>query len=168
MVALISTGAACSSVGSTPSVGAPPATAAAADPAKAAEVIALVRPRSVIVKVSADGRQLVREARGDSMTGASATPEMSFRNGAVGISYVATLLLTLVDDGRVSLDDKVSRYLPDLNNADAVTVGQLARMTSGYPDYVTAPEFLAANSTDPFRMWTLNKILPHTDDKPAY
>ncbi|WP_024796732.1 serine hydrolase domain-containing protein [Tomitella biformata] len=171
--ALLAAGAACSSTSNTTSGATPSEAAAAADPAQAAEIMTLVESemaarhlRSVIVKVSVDGEEVVREARGDSMTGVPATPEMSFRNGAVAISYVATLLLTLVDAGKVSLDDKVSTYLPELNHAGEVTVGQLARMTSGYPDHVTDPAFVAANSADPFRLWTVDEILAYVIDKP--
>jgi CubicO group peptidase (beta-lactamase class C family) len=37
----------------------------------------------------------------------------------------------LVDEKKVSLDDKVATWLPDLPHADEVTLGQLAQMTSG-------------------------------------
>ncbi len=70
------------------------------------------------------------------MTAVPATTNMHFRNGAVAISYVSTLLLILVDEKKVSLDDKLSKWLPDVPNADRVTLGQLAQMTSGYVDYV--------------------------------
>ena len=70
------------------------------------------------------------------MTGVPATTDMHFRNGAVAISYVSTLLLQLVDEKKVSLDDTVSKWLPDIPHADRVTLGQLAQMTSGYVDYV--------------------------------
>ena len=43
---------------------------------------------------------------------------MHFRNGAVAISYVATLLLILVDRGTVRLDDKLSTWLPEVPHAD--------------------------------------------------
>ena len=46
---------------------------------------------------------------------------MHFRNGAVAISYVSTLLLKLVDDKKVSLDDKMSKWLPDFPHSDEVT-----------------------------------------------
>jgi len=49
---------------------------------------------------------------------------------------VATLLLKLVDENKVSLDDKLSKWLPEVPHADRVTLGQLAQMTSGYVDYV--------------------------------
>ena len=70
------------------------------------------------------------------MTGVPATTDMHFRNGAVAISYMSTLLLHLVDEKKVSLDDKVSKWLPDMPHADRVTLGQLAQMTSGYIDFV--------------------------------
>ena len=54
----------------------------------------------------------------DTMTGVPATTKMHFRNGAVAISYVATLLLVLVDVKKVTLDDKLSKWLPDVPHAD--------------------------------------------------
>src|SRR6516165_5626402 len=113
------------------------------DHAKADAVMRVVRNamaqahlKAVIVRVTLDGREIVTQAVGDSMTGVPATTEMHFRNGAVAISYVSTLLLKLVDEKKVSLDDTLSKWLPDFPNAQRVTLGQLARMTSGYVDYV--------------------------------
>src|SRR5215207_8241308 len=54
--------------------------------------------KAVIVRVTIDGQEVVTAALGDSMTGVPATTDMHFRNGAVAIFYVATLLLRL---GRV-------------------------------------------------------------------
>ncbi|MFY8149432.1 MAG: serine hydrolase domain-containing protein [Prochlorococcaceae cyanobacterium] len=117
--------------------------AAAADSPQAAAILRIVRNRmavdhlrAVIVRVTIDGIEAVTEAMGESMTGMPATEDMHFRNGAVAISYVATLLLQLVDENKVRLDDKLSTWLPDIPNADRVTLGQLAQMTSGYRDYV--------------------------------
>lgn len=147
--------------------------AVAADPAEAAAVIEVVKEqmtanhlRSVIVRVTKDGQDVVTAAFGDSMTGVPATTDMHFRNGAVAISYVATVLLQLVDEGKVSLDDKLSKWLPDQEYADQVTLGQLARMTSGIPDYVQQPELAAANYTDPFKQWTPEELLSYVAGKP--
>src|SRR4051812_42662097 len=87
--------------------------------------------KAVIVRVTMDHREVVTQAVGDSMTGVPAATTMHFRNGAVAISYVATLLLKLVDENKVKLDDKLSKWLPDFPHADRVTLGQLAQMTSG-------------------------------------
>ena len=74
--------------------------------------------KAVIVRVTVDGQEVVTEAVGESMTGVPATTNMHFRNGAVAISYVSTLLLKLVDEQKVSLDDKLSKFLPEIPHAD--------------------------------------------------
>jgi D-alanyl-D-alanine carboxypeptidase len=47
------------------------------------------------------------------MTGVPATPDMRFRNGAVAIAYLGTLLLRLAEKRVVALDDPVAKWLPD-------------------------------------------------------
>ena len=104
------------------------------------------------MRVTVKGREVLTRAVGESMTGVPATTDMHFRNGAVAISYVSTLLLRLVDEGKVSLDDKLSKWLPDVPHSDRVTLGQLAQMTSGYVDYVignTAHERCAVRRSVP-------------------
>ena len=101
------------------------------------------------------------------MTGVPATTDMHFRNGAVAISYVSTLLLQLVDEKKVSLDDKVSTWLPDIPHTDRVTLRQLAQMTSGYVDYVLGnTDFDKAIYADPFRNWTPEELLAYATSKP--
>lgn len=146
------------------------------DPAQEAAIARLIEDqmaerhlRAVIVEVSVDGKPVITRAFGESMTGVPATTDMHFRNGAVAISYVATLLLVLVDQGIVSLDDKVATWLPDLPHADEVTLGQLARMTSGYPDYVLGNDaFDQMNSADPFRQYTPDELIAMVADKPLW
>jgi CubicO group peptidase (beta-lactamase class C family) len=115
--------------------------------------------KAVIVRVTIDGREVVTRAVGDSMAGVPATTDMHFRNGAVAISYVATLLLKLVDEKKVGLDDKVSKWLPDIPHSGQVTLGQLAQMTSGYVDYVTTPELTAQQYAAPFRNFTPEELI---------
>ena len=101
------------------------------------------------------------------MTGVPATADMHFRNGAVAISYVSTLLLILVDEKKVSLDDKLSKWVPEIPHTDRVTLRQLAQMTSGYTDYVIGnAEFDAALYTDPFRQWEPEELLGFATSKP--
>src|SRR5246127_1494447 len=137
---------------------------ASTDRAKADAVAKIVKDtmqqrhlKAVIVRVTIDGHEVLTQAFGESMTGVPATPQMHFRNGAVAISYVSTLLLELVDEKKVRLDDKLAKWLPDFPNADRVTLGQLAQMTSGYPDYVLGNDaFSAALYANPFRHWTVD------------
>src|SRR3954453_250382 len=141
--------------------------APAADRTKADAVMAIVRDtmaekhlKAVIVRVTVDGKEVLTRAVGDSMTGVPATTNMHYRNGAVAISYVSTLLLILVDEKKVSLDDKLSKWLPDVPHADGVTLGQLAQMTSGYVDYVIGNTAMNdALYANPFRQWTPEEML---------
>ena len=89
---------------------------ASADPVKAADVRNIIRTamdtyklRAVIVRVTIDGEDVITEAFGNSMTGVPASADMHFRNGSVAESYIANLLLQLVDEEEASLDDKLSK-----------------------------------------------------------
>ena len=123
--------------------------------------------KAVIVRITVDGKEIVTQAVGDSMSGVPATPDMHFRNGAVAISYVSTLLLKLVDEKKLSLDDKLSTWLPDFPNAGRVTLGQLAQMTAGYPDYVIGnQQFETGLYANPFQQWTTQDILGQISGRP--
>jgi CubicO group peptidase (beta-lactamase class C family) len=137
-------------------VGASPVSAATTQ-TKVAKINALIRDavarhgiRAAIVQVTIGGRPVITKAYGESMTGVRATTNMHFRNGAVAISYMSTLLLRLVDEGKVKLDDKVSKWLPHLRDANRVTLGMLAGMTAGYHDYELDPGLTKALYTNPF------------------
>ena len=120
----------------------------------ARDIMAKQDVKAVILRVTIDGQEVVTAALGESMTGVPATTDMHFRNGAVAIFYVATLLLLLVDQGVVTLDDPLATWLPDLPDADAVTLRMLANMTAGYPDFVQNPKLAQEFYADPFRQWT--------------
>jgi CubicO group peptidase (beta-lactamase class C family) len=173
--------ASCTSASNTPAQSSPPSapsdttgTVAPADPAQAAAVDKVVQEamkarhlRAAIVRVTVDGKEIITKAYGESMTGVPATVDMHFRNGAVATSYVSTLLLMLVDEKKVSLEDKASKWLPEIPHSDEVTLGQLAQMTSGYTDYVIGnEEFGAMLYTDPFRQWTPEELLKTVTSKP--
>jgi CubicO group peptidase (beta-lactamase class C family) len=148
--------------------------ASSADQAKADAVMRVVRNtmtqahlRAVIVRVTVDGKEIVTQAVGDSMTGVPATTDMHFRNGAVAISYVSTLLLKLVDQKKLSLEDTLSKWVPDFPNAQRVTLGQLAQMTAGYPDYVIGnQQFSNELYANPFQQWTTQDILAQISSRP--
>ena len=123
--------------------------AQAADPAEVAAIQEAVETtmeannvRAAIVRVMRGDEVVLMQAWGESMAEVPATTDMHFRSGAVSIPMVSTVLLQLVDEGTVALDDKLAEWLPDVPNADKVTLGQLAQMTSGYADYVQDATFL--------------------------
>ncbi|MEU9099798.1 serine hydrolase domain-containing protein [Streptomyces sp. NPDC048361] len=125
--------------------------------------------KSVILRVTDDGRDVVTSALGESMTGVPADPAMHFRNGNIAISYMGTALMRLVDQGRVDLDAPVSRWLPHIPHGEGITLRMLASSTTGLPDYVPAPSFQQAVTANPFRQWTPAELVAiSTGQKPWY
>jgi CubicO group peptidase (beta-lactamase class C family) len=122
--------------------------------------------RAVIFQATVRGRVIMTKAYGQSMTGVPATTRMHFRNGAVAISYMSTLLLRLVDQGKVKLDDKVSKWLPNLRDSNRVTLGQLARMTAGYHDYEVDPLLDQVLNQNPYGAVTTQDQLRLALDEP--
>ncbi|MET7718236.1 serine hydrolase domain-containing protein [Streptomyces sp. NPDC005407] len=113
-----------------------------------------------------DGERISTVASGESMTGVPVSTDMHFRIGSVAIPYLTTELLKLVDEGKVELDDKISRWRPDLPHADEITLKMLASATSGYSDYVRDPEFLAELYKNPFRQWSAEERVKISVSKP--
>jgi CubicO group peptidase (beta-lactamase class C family) len=122
--------------------------------------------RAAIVQVTVAGKPVITKAYGDSMAGVPATTKMHFRNGAVAISYMSTLLLRLVDQGKVSLDEPVSNWLPHLRDAHQVTLGMLVGMTAGYHDYEVDPRLVKTLYSDPFKPITTADQLRWALDEP--
>jgi D-alanyl-D-alanine carboxypeptidase len=69
----------------------------------------------------------------------------TYYTGAVTKTFVAAAALQLVDEGRLSLDEPVEPWLPELPNADQITLAMLLGQTSGLGPYWFGPDaFVAA------------------------
>jgi CubicO group peptidase (beta-lactamase class C family) len=88
------------------------------------------------IAVVTDGRLDYARAYGDQRRDGS-PPATTARHPVASVSkqFTAAALLLLAEDGKLAMTDKVSRFLPDLTDADKVTVGQLLSHTAGYRDY---------------------------------
>ena len=84
---------------------------------------------------------LYRGARGraDVAAGVPLKPSDRFRIASVTKQLSAVGLLTLVDAGKISLDDPLSKYLPTYPGGAGITIGQLLNHTSGIKDYTAIP-----------------------------
>ena len=60
--------------------------------------------------------------------------------GSVTKTYTAAVVLQLVGEGRLALDDPVTRWLPEIPNGERITVRRLLDHTSGLPDYFRVPQ----------------------------
>lgn len=116
--------------------------------------------KAAIVRVDTGTRPLLSRAYGHSMAGTPATTRMHFRIGSMAIPYLITVLLQLQEEGRLSLDDKLSEYRPRLPHANQITLRELAQNTSGYLDWIQGNEaFASALFADVFKQWSVPELL---------
>ena len=110
-----------------------------------------------------DGKIVYAQAYGFAvLPSLKATPAMAFPLGSVSKQFTASAILLLAQDGKLALNDKLSRFLPKLAHADSVSIRQVLSHTAGYEDY--APEDY---TTLPMtRAITPQGILAHWGAKP--
>ncbi|MES2304321.1 MAG: serine hydrolase domain-containing protein [Gemmatimonadota bacterium] len=101
----------------------------------AAAVLAGTGAPSASVAVVRGGVMVYQQAYGEGRVGTPATTSMRYAIGSVSKQFTATALLMLAEEGKLSLDDKVSRWFPKLTGANEISLRQLLSMTSGYQDY---------------------------------
>ncbi len=103
----------------------------------AAEVLASTGTPSASIAIVRDGKIDYVKAYGDARLTPKvpARPEMRYSIGSISKQFTATGMLMLAEEGKLSLDDPVSRFVPDLTRAGDVRVRQLLSHTSGYQDY---------------------------------
>jgi D-alanyl-D-alanine carboxypeptidase len=92
---------------------------------------------SASIAVVQNGQIAYVQAYGDARldTKTPAQPSMRYSIGSISKQFTAAALLLLQEQGRLSLDDKVAKYVPGLTRANEVTIRQLLSHTSGYQDY---------------------------------
>jgi D-alanyl-D-alanine carboxypeptidase len=107
----------------------------------ARQVLAETGVPSASVAIVRDGQIAYTQAYGDariatdSQTPVTATPAMRYSVGSISKQFTATAVLFLEQQGKLSLDDPVGKYLPDLTRANEVTLREVLSHTSGYQDY---------------------------------
>jgi CubicO group peptidase (beta-lactamase class C family) len=107
----------------------------------AAQVLEQIGVPSASVAVVQHGKLVYTHAYGFAhLTGGSApavpaTAEMRYSIGSISKQFTAAAVLMLQEEGKLSLDDAVGKYIPGLTEGDKVTIRQILSHTSGYQDY---------------------------------
>ncbi|MFB6890428.1 serine hydrolase domain-containing protein [Kitasatospora sp. NPDC056327] len=134
---------------------------------------------AALARVGDHGRTLWKGAAGlaDRTTGAPATAEGRFRIGSVTKTFVSTVALQLVAEGRIGLDDPVERLLPGAvpNGAD-ITLRQLLGHTSGVFNYTEDDAFDIERpgaiehwlESGRYTRWTPQQLVALANAHPAY
>jgi D-alanyl-D-alanine carboxypeptidase len=145
-----------------------PATAATLQRALEAARKSMVIPGVAATVILADGRTWTGVA-GDAVvaTHAKVTPQTPFAIASVTKTFTAALILRLADQGRLTINDPLARWLPDYPNAARITLRMLLQHTSGLADFFSNPKFDAALNRAKLRAWTPDEVLPFVG-KPVF
>jgi CubicO group peptidase (beta-lactamase class C family) len=96
------------------------------------------------VLVVKDGKTVLRKAYGmaDTAKNIKMTPEMALRIGSMTKQFTATGILLLADEGKLSVQDEITKYLPDYpTQGKKITIEHLLTHTSGIVSYTGKPGF---------------------------
>jgi D-alanyl-D-alanine carboxypeptidase len=94
-------------------------------------------PPSASLAIVKDGLLAYVQAYGNARIDppAPARPDMRYSVGSISKQFTATALLWAAEQGKLSVEDPVSRFLPGLTRAGEITIRHLLSHTSGYQDY---------------------------------
>lgn len=82
-----------------------------------------------------------------------------FAIASITKTFVTAAVMQLVDEGKLALDDRLSRYVPGFPRANDITIRQLLGHTSGVFDYFGNPAYAAKVFANKERSWTPREIL---------
>ncbi|HVN78108.1 MAG TPA: serine hydrolase [Terriglobia bacterium] len=96
------------------------------------------------VLVAKQGKVLFEKGYGYSNIGdhVPITPETKFRIGSITKQFTAAAILRLKEEGKLDLNDPLSKYLPDFPRGPEVTLHHLLTHTSGIHSYTEKPDFM--------------------------
>ena len=79
--------------------------------------------------------------------------------GSITKTFTVTAVLQLVDQGKVSLTDPISKYVAGVPDGDHITIRELARMQSGLFNYFDDQRFLESLFANPYQEWSPDQLL---------
>lgn len=89
----------------------------------------------------------------------------TFRIASNTKTFTGTVLLQLVDEGKIRLNDKLSEYFPQYPKSDSVTIKMLCNMSSGINAYET-DEWMNAVKANPLRVWAPGELADFAFSQP--
>jgi D-alanyl-D-alanine carboxypeptidase len=138
---------------------APPAYAAALRPQIDAELARDLAPGAAVVVKSPKGNWEQAFGTRNRGGGEPVGIDDQFRVGSVTKTWTGTVILQLVQEGKLKLSDPISAYVPDVPNGDRITIAQLLSMRSGLYNYSLDPEFNRSLDTHPERVFRTDELL---------
>ncbi len=121
-------------------------------------------PGAAVIVVK-DGRIIYRQGRdmANLELGVPIEPHMVFRIGSITKQFTAVATLILTEQGKLAIDDPVTRFLPDYPmQGHLITIEHLLSHTSGIKSYTDIPELWASSRND----FTVQQIIDSFKNRP--
>jgi len=95
------------------------------------------------VLIAQNGKILLQKGYGlaDQQKPTPNAPETIFGIASITKTFTSALVLKLVEQKKVALSDKISKYFPEFKNGDSITIGHLLSHTSGISDRAIEEKF---------------------------
>ncbi len=94
----------------------------------------------------------------DKVTKAPMDSNYTFRIGSNSKPFLGTILLQLVDERKLALTDKLSRFYPGFPKSDSITIAMLCNMTSGIFDFFYDQQFINSYTSDPLKVFSPQEL----------
>jgi D-alanyl-D-alanine carboxypeptidase len=108
-------------------------------------------------------------ASGTTERGAQSPPdaETHFRIASNTKTMTSAVVLQLAQEGKLGLQDPVSKYVSGVPNGDSITIAELLKMRSGLYNYTNSPLMATSLDDDPTKAWTPQELLDIAFAQPA-
>lgn len=136
-----------------------PSFAAALEPKLAEVMTDTLAPGGAVLVVTPEGTW--SKAWGVRALGSTEAVQTTdqFRVGSNTKTMTGTVVLQLVEEGRLRLEDPISKFYAGIPNGDRITIAHLLEMRSGIPSYSTTMELSQAIDTTPNRVWQPKELV---------
>lgn len=119
------------------------------------------------VWIPGEGNLIIEQGVSDIDTNKAIEKKDHVRIGSVTKSFTVTVILQLVEEGKISLDDPLSKFFPEIQNSEA-TVRDLANMRSGIFNYTEDNNFILELIEDLLREWSPQELVDVADRNAPY
>lgn len=124
-------------------------------------------PGAVVLMRQGDQQWLAAFGVADLKTKQPMKADMAFRIGSNTKTMTGTVILQLVQEGKLKLDDKVSKFFDDVPQGDQVTIADLLEMRSGINTYSELKSFNRTLDEHPEKAFTPQELIQMGIEQPA-
>ncbi|WP_420401980.1 serine hydrolase domain-containing protein [Flagellimonas sp.] len=117
------------------------------------------------IAISKNGNSIYSRTLGYAVVENRKRPDSTtkYRIGSISKTFTATLILMAFEEGKIGLDDTLSKFFPEIENAEDITITNLLQHQSGIFNFTNAPDYLTWNTQAKTRENMLEIIKKHAN-----